>query len=98
LEFDVRYWSPKELRTTFGEIVGAPAELEVDGFFGLGIQAADRHLMPVRYKAIVSASEALRVASRHLPGLKAVADSLYVIVQRGPGAAGSARKDSSLPR
>lgn len=83
-EFDVRYWSPAELTRVFGEIVGAPAHIEVDGFLGLGIQTADVRLMPGRFKAVIKASATLSAASRRVPGLHRVADSLFVRVQRQP--------------
>lgn len=72
--FRVRYWRPGELRRVFCEVFGS-AELSIDGFFGLGIQASDRDLMPARYRMVVAASEFLR---KYFPGLLPVADSLYV--------------------
>jgi 2-polyprenyl-3-methyl-5-hydroxy-6-metoxy-1,4-benzoquinol methylase/uncharacterized protein YbaR (Trm112 family) len=75
--FDVRYWSPQELKRTFEEIIG-PTQLSVDGFFGLGIQPSDIALLPARYRIIVRASEVLRGCSGRLPFLLNVADSLYV--------------------
>ena len=38
--FDVRYWSPPELKATFTKIVG-PTRLTADCFFGLGLQWSD---------------------------------------------------------
>jgi SAM-dependent methyltransferase/uncharacterized protein YbaR (Trm112 family) len=75
--FEVRYYSPKELLDLFKQTIGA-SELEVDGFFGLGLQYSDRDLMPSKYKAVLSASHALSRLSRLLPFLKFAADSLYV--------------------
>ncbi len=75
--FDVRYWNPGELRRTFQAAIG-PSTLSVDGFFGLGIQAADLDLMPARFRAVIRSSEALRAASHRVPLLLRVADSLYV--------------------
>jgi 2-polyprenyl-3-methyl-5-hydroxy-6-metoxy-1,4-benzoquinol methylase len=77
LNFDVRYWSPRELKETFGDIIG-PTELSIDGFFGLGIQQSDINFLPRRYRAVVRASEMLRRSSRRCPGLMIAADSLYV--------------------
>ena len=75
--FDVRYWTPRELLRTFTELVGETT-LSVDGYFGLGIQVADVHMLPVHYKIVVYSSELLRRASQLLPGLRYVADSLYL--------------------
>ena len=80
-EFDVRYWTPRELKSTFRKLIG-PSELSVDGFGGLGIQAADRDLLPRSYRMIVDASEMLRKVSRKLPFVGTVADSLYIESRR----------------
>ena len=55
-----------------------PSKASVDCFFGIGLQRTDRHLMPASYRMAISASEALRAASRFLPPLSYVADSVYV--------------------
>lgn len=82
-EFDVRYWTPRELRETFTRCVGATS-LSVDGFFSLNAQASDANLMPPMHRTLVGLSERLRAVSRTAPWLQQVADSLYV----------SARKES----
>jgi SAM-dependent methyltransferase len=76
-QFDVRYWTPGELRRDFGERVG-PSELEVDGFFSLNAQASDLALMPRRFRAAIRASDALRHLSGSVRPLTLAADSLYV--------------------
>ena len=76
-QFEVRYWTPGELRERFGELVG-PARLSVDGYFSLNPQPAEAHLLPLKYRAIVATSEALRKASAIFPPLLWAADSLYV--------------------
>lgn len=81
--FDVRYYTPWELRAMFREIFGN-SKLTVDGFFGLGIQADDLRFMPLWNRLIIHASEALRAATAILPPLKNVADSLYVNCTRKP--------------
>lgn len=80
-DFEVRYWRPKELLTTFTEKIG-PARLSVDGYFSLNVQPSDLHLLPMRYRALVRASEALRRLSGSIPPLMKVADSLYVSARR----------------
>jgi SAM-dependent methyltransferase len=80
--FDVRYWTPPELRHAFAQAIPGSPSISVDGYFGLGIQAADRPILPRRYRAVISVSEALRKASLYLPFLKYLADSLYVETTR----------------
>ncbi len=76
--FEVRYWLPltllREFRNTFGD-----AHLEVDCFFGLGLQASDYDLYGAAGRALLSISEALRKTSRVVPPLKHAADSLYIV-------------------
>lgn len=79
--FEVRYWTPGELRDAFERLIG-PSTMSVDGFFGLGIQAADIDLMPWRYRAVIRASELLRAVSRKVPLLNWTADSLYLASRR----------------
>jgi SAM-dependent methyltransferase len=80
-EFQVRYWSPRELRRTFTRAIG-PARLSVDGFFSLNAQPAEAALLPLRYRLLVRASAALAALSRFVPPLAMVADSLYVAAER----------------
>jgi len=80
VDFQVRYWSLKDLRR-LGERVG-PTRIEVDGFFGLGIQPSDKPLLDLTGQLIVSASEVLRSATAGVPGLVNVADSVYVRSER----------------
>lgn len=74
--FDVRYWRPRELCSTFEQLIG-PTRMLVDGFGGLGIQPADRHLLPYRYRPIPLVSEILRRISSRSTVLAEHADSLY---------------------
>jgi len=75
--FEVRYWTPGELKETFARLIG-PSELSIDGFFSLDPQVSDLRFFPASYKAIVYASEMLRRTGAVVPALKLVADSLYV--------------------
>lgn len=75
--FEVRYWRPGELTGALTADIG-PSELDVDGFFGLGMQRSDIHLLPARYRPIVIASELLAGASAHARWLTNLADSVYV--------------------
>jgi len=76
-DFEVRYWTPAELMGTFTEKLG-PTEMFTDCYFGLGIQASDIDLLPLKFKIVVTASEALRKLSSVLPPLMKVADSVYL--------------------
>jgi SAM-dependent methyltransferase/uncharacterized protein YbaR (Trm112 family) len=76
-DFDVRYWTPRELVSTFDAIFGS-ARIFVDGFFSLNSQISDVHFLPWKYRTVVYASEALRKISGVFSPLTYVADSLYV--------------------
>jgi len=75
--FEVRYWTIPALEALFEKEIG-PATTSVDCYFGIGLQRSDWNLMPPSRKAILAASEWLRAASRAVPPLKYVADSVYV--------------------
>ena len=76
-EFDVRYWSPKELVDTFESKLGK-TELLADSYFGLAVHKSDADLMPLRYKMIVHASDLLRRASLRFKPLAKIADGVYL--------------------
>jgi SAM-dependent methyltransferase len=80
--FDVRYWSPWELRGQLAQRVG-PTELSADGFLTLNPQPTDLALLPRRYRAVVRTSEALRSLSDHAQPFVYAADSLYARSTRG---------------
>jgi len=82
-DFEVRYWTPGELTSVFGEAIG-PARVSVDGYFSLNPQIGDLRFLPRRYRAIVRTSEALRRLSGYFPLLLYSADSLYVTATRRP--------------
>ena len=69
------------MREELSRAVG-PTELSVDGFLTLNPQPADLPLLPPRYRALVHVSEAYRRASRRLPFLVHVADSVYAASRR----------------
>ncbi len=79
--FEVRYYFPGELVRLFERAYG-PSKLEVDGYFGLGIQPADRHLLSGSKRLVIDTSEGLRQISLALPPLRYLADSLYVSSRR----------------
>lgn len=76
--FDVRYWLPTQLKTAFKEHVG-PSRLEVDCYFGLGLQQSDSHLYSPLGKILMRTSEVLRSWSNKFTPLIYVADSLYLL-------------------
>lgn len=75
--FDVRYWTPSELKQAFTENFG-PTKMWTDCYFGLGIQMSDADLLPLKYKAVVYGSEVLKNISRAVVPLVKVADSIYL--------------------
>ncbi len=77
--FEVRYWGLRQLRTLFEREIGATT-LEIDCFFGLGLQGSDVDLMRFPFSFLVRVSELLR----RLPGLLPVADSVYVRSHKRP--------------
>jgi len=79
--FEVRYWTPRELRRAFARAIG-PTSLFADGFFSLNPQASDRELLPRRFRYVVYCSELIRHLSERLPWLALGADSLYVKSER----------------
>ena len=74
--FEVRYWTPEQLRRTFEQI--GPTELTTDGFLTLNPQASDLDLLPGHLRVLVRGSELLRKASEKVPALTTVADSVNV--------------------
>jgi len=81
--FEVRYWSPAQLSRAFRDAFG-DARLEVDCYFGLGLQPSDRPLYGLGGRLILSLSEAIRNASRVIPPLRYVADSVYLVAKNTP--------------
>ncbi len=82
-DFDVRYWSPGELISTFSGPLG-PAKLSVDGYFSLNAQISDIRFLPWKYRALVRTSELLRKMSTVFSPLTYVADSVYVTAAKKP--------------
>lgn len=79
--FEVRYWSLPALRRLFGSSVGA-SRIEVDCYFGIGLQRADAALMTPSLKRILSVSEWLKRASCRFRPLVWLADSVFVEAAR----------------
>jgi SAM-dependent methyltransferase/uncharacterized protein YbaR (Trm112 family) len=76
-DFDVRYWTPRELTSTFRATFGC-AHIFADGFFSLNPQISDVSFLPWKSRTVVYTSEVLRKISEILFPLTYVADSLYV--------------------
>lgn len=83
--FEVRYWTLPALRRLFRAAVG-PTRVSVDCFFGIGLQASDRNLMPPIQRAAIGASELLRRTAGFFPFLTYVADSVYLTSVKTTGA------------
>ena len=75
--FEVRYWTPRELRRTWSDLVG-PTSLSTDGFFTLNPQTSDLDLLPARFRALVRVSDVLKRVSKRVRPLTNVADSVNV--------------------
>ena len=75
--FEIRYWTPTELKETFEKRFGA-MKMTSDCYFGLGIQGKDVDLLPLKYKMIIYSSEFLRKISGVFKPLTKVADSVYL--------------------
>ena len=84
--FEVRYWEPKEILSTFESTFG-PSKMTADCYFGLGIQAPDADLLQLKFKSVVYASEFVRRISNAFDPLVKVADSVYIesINEKGSG-------------
>jgi SAM-dependent methyltransferase len=80
-DFEVRYWTPKNLVSTFRKALGE-VHLSVDGFFSLNPQISDVRFLPRKYRLLVRTSELLRKISIIFPPLHRAADSLYVSATR----------------
>jgi SAM-dependent methyltransferase/uncharacterized protein YbaR (Trm112 family) len=80
-DFEVRYWWPGELVEAFQAAVG-PAELSVDCYFGLGLQAADAPLMGPGRRRLIALSEWLRRRAESCAPLRQLADSVYLKARR----------------
>lgn len=80
-EFEVRYWTPKELLNTFKALIG-PSALSVDGYFSLNAQTTDLEHLPFHFKAVVRISDFLRALSLKIPSITGLADSLYISSSR----------------
>lgn len=77
IDFEVRYWSPRELKSVFGAVFGE-ATLEPDCFFGLGLQPSDMKFMTTGRRALIHTSEVLKRLSAVIPPLTHAADSITV--------------------
>ena len=74
--FDVRYWRHADLRRLFTDRIGR-TRLDVDCYFGIGLQQTDAHLMTRGRRAVLLASDWMTAMSRRLPWLAGLADSVY---------------------
>lgn len=75
--FEIRYWTPAELKETFEKRFG-PMKMTSDCYFGLGVHGKDADMFPFHYRMIVRTSEFLRKISNVVTPLTKVADSVYL--------------------
>jgi len=78
--FNVRYWTLGQLREAFGRI--GFTSIEIDCFFGIGLQPSDADIMPSKWRLLLKVSEMLCRLEGIVPGLAWVADSVYVDVTK----------------
>lgn len=84
--FEVRYWTPDQLRRLFATRVG-PVRFHADCYFGIGLQSSDRHLMTWPLTLVLAASKTLRRLSQTVTPLVLVADSVFVEARKQPATA-----------
>jgi SAM-dependent methyltransferase/uncharacterized protein YbaR (Trm112 family) len=77
----VRYWTPCELLAAFRETIG-PTQLSADAFLSLNAQRSDLPLLRRRHRALVRGSLLLTNASGVVPGLRYLADSVWLDSRR----------------
>jgi SAM-dependent methyltransferase/uncharacterized protein YbaR (Trm112 family) len=93
--FEVRYWTPSELRLA-GERTIGPTEISVDGFFSLNPQPNE--MLPLRFRTITKISEVLRQISVFVRPLLYVADSVYLTARKSrPQMSGSVICSERVP-
>lgn len=79
--FEVRYWTWAQLRRLFSTDF-LPARIDVDCYFGIGLQVSDAHLMTPRLRTVIRLSETLKVASRRVSAVARFADSVFITARR----------------
>ena len=77
IEFEVRYWALKDLKDTFRKYF-LLVEVEVDCFFGIGLQYSDLNLMSKLGKFLIYFSEVLRQVSGYIRFIINISDSVYI--------------------
>ncbi|MEZ5899431.1 MAG: methyltransferase domain-containing protein [Hyphomicrobiaceae bacterium] len=96
VNFEVRYWTIGEMQDVFETKIGR-TRITPDCFFGLGWQWSDFSLMPTRLKPVLATSTALVAASKFIPPLKHVADSLLCWAQKSGGTTGDISSAETRP-
>ena len=76
-EFDVRRYPVRELTHMFERQIG-PSQWKVDCFLGLNVHARDWRFAPPARRGIIAAAEILQAASRFIPHLRKLSDSVFV--------------------
>lgn len=79
--FEVRYWTPRALRSAFEERIG-PTDVSAHSFFSLNALPSDLRMLRARHRLVVHASEILKRAAEWAPALSNVADSLYLVSRK----------------
>jgi SAM-dependent methyltransferase/uncharacterized protein YbaR (Trm112 family) len=75
-DFEVRYWTIAELKSTFSEIIGK-TDISADCYFGLGWQWCDFRYVTWKHKFMLMASEVFRRSSHIVWPIRMLADSVF---------------------
>lgn len=76
-QIDVRHWTWGELREAYSSRIG-PTEIRAESFLSLNVNPKDIHLMLPWHQRVVKTALALQRLSRKVPGLKYLADSVFI--------------------
>ncbi len=80
-EFQVRYWSIKELKKAFSSIIGH-CEISIDTYFGLGAQSSDIDMMHPLIRLGYNLSECLKKIANKVPLFIYFSDSIFFLSRK----------------
>jgi ubiquinone/menaquinone biosynthesis C-methylase UbiE len=80
--FEMRYWSPQQIRELFGASHFREVKLRADGFFTQNAQISDLHLLSIIRKLVVLTSYAMSNVANAVSPLRLTADSLWIISRK----------------
>ena len=80
--FEMRYWSPGQIRELFGASRFGEVKLRADGFFSQNARISDLHLLSTLRKLVVLTSYTMANAANTVSPLGLIADSLWIISRK----------------